>query len=174
MASFQFWWSEKVYFPSVFKRKFHWVWSWRWSAFFLTVKLLHHCHLAWIVSSKKSALTLLFSVHNLSFHSTFIGFQQFDYDMAWRSFLYLLGIQWDSLFFSPCLEIHWDFWFCRFILFIKFRKILVIISSVIFFCPLSFFSPVIPIIHVLTLSPGQWSSVYIFLPVILFYVFNSG
>lgn len=41
---------------------------------------------------------LFFSVHNLSFYCTFIGFQRFDYDMAWCSFLYLLGIQRDSLF----------------------------------------------------------------------------
>lgn len=135
MASFQFWWSEKVYFPSIFERKFQWVWSFKVVSF-------HSYNKA--VAPLSSGLDcfqqevccysyLLFSVHNLSFHSTFIGLQQFDYDMAWRSFLYLLGIQWDSLFFSPCLRSHWGFWFCRFIIFIQFRKILVIISSIIFF-----------------------------------------
>lgn len=111
---------------------------------------------------------LLFSVHNLSFHSTFIGFQQFDYDMAWCSFLYLLGIQWDSLFFffsllGGIIEVFGsvDLYFSS-----NLEKFWSLFLQLFFSVPFPF-PPVTPSTHMLMLSP------FIFSP-ILFSMFNFG
>lgn len=140
--SFNFRVSEKVFISTLLLKGIftgYRIQDWLFFSFNV-LKILLHGLFTYIVSNKKAAVILIFVplyIACLNFSGCFsdflftTGFEQLDYDALvsfFFSFMFLV------------LVIHWASWICDFIVFIKFWKILVIISLNIFLIFPPFFS----------------------------------